>query len=39
LFFGCQNKKSGIDFVMEQTGFDTLLKDNIDLIITGEGSD
>lgn len=30
--------KSGIDFVMEQTGFDTLLKDNIDLIITGEGS-
>jgi len=30
--------KSGIDFVMEQTGFDSLLKDNIDLIITGEGS-
>ena len=30
--------KSGIDFVMEQNGFDTLLKDNIDLIITGEGS-
>lgn len=30
--------KSGIDFVMEQTGFDALLKDTIDLIITGEGS-
>lgn len=30
--------KSGINFVMEQTGFETLLKDNIDLIITGEGS-
>jgi glycerate kinase len=30
--------QSGIDFVMEQTGFDTLLKSNIDLIITGEGS-
>jgi glycerate kinase len=30
--------KSGIDFVMEQTGFDLLLKDQVDLIITGEGS-
>jgi glycerate kinase len=30
--------KSGIDFVMEQTGFDTLLNDGVDLIITGEGS-
>lgn len=30
--------QSGIDFVMEQTGFDTLLKSNIDLVITGEGS-
>ncbi|SDW14102.1 glycerate kinase [Flavobacterium degerlachei] len=30
--------KSGIDFVMEQTGFDALLKDQVDLIITGEGS-
>lgn len=30
--------KSGIDFVMEQTGFDALLKDHVDLIITGEGS-
>jgi len=30
--------QSGIDFVMEQTGFDTILKSNIDLIITGEGS-
>ncbi|TDD99809.1 glycerate kinase [Flavobacterium cellulosilyticum] len=30
--------QSGIDFVMEQTGFDTLLQSNIDLIITGEGS-
>lgn len=30
--------KSGIDFVMEQTGFDTLLKKEIDFIITGEGS-
>jgi glycerate kinase len=29
---------SGIDFVMEQTGFDALLKNNVDLIITGEGS-
>lgn len=30
--------QSGIDFVMEQTGFDNLLQSNIDLIITGEGS-
>lgn len=30
--------KSGIDFVMEQTGFDALLKNDIDLVITGEGS-
>ncbi len=30
--------QSGIDFVMEETGFDELLKSNIDLIITGEGS-
>lgn len=30
--------KAGIDFVMEQTGFDDILKDDIDLIITGEGS-
>lgn len=30
--------KSGIDFVMEQTGFDVLLKNHVDLIITGEGS-
>lgn len=30
--------QSGIDFVMEQTGFDTLIKSDIDLIITGEGS-
>lgn len=30
--------KSGIDFVMEQTGFDKILKKEIDLIITGEGS-
>jgi glycerate kinase len=30
--------KSGIDFVMEQTGFDALLKNHVDLIITGEGS-
>jgi glycerate kinase len=30
--------KSGIDFVMEQTGFDLLLKNQVDLIITGEGS-
>jgi glycerate kinase len=29
---------SGIDFVMEQTGFDVLLKNHVDLIITGEGS-
>lgn len=28
----------GIDFVMEQTGFEAILKSNIDLIITGEGS-
>lgn len=30
--------KSGIDFVMEQTGFDALLKNDIDFVITGEGS-
>ncbi|WPR72079.1 glycerate kinase [Flavobacterium sp. NG2] len=30
--------QSGIDFVMEQTGFNKLLDDTIDLIITGEGS-
>jgi glycerate kinase len=30
--------QSGIDFVMEQTGFDTLVGSKIDLIITGEGS-
>jgi glycerate kinase len=30
--------KSGIDFVIEQTGFDELLKNQVDLIITGEGS-
>lgn len=30
--------QSGIDFVMEQTGFDALLQSDIDLIITGEGS-
>lgn len=30
--------QSGIDFVMEQTGFDDLVKNRIDLIITGEGS-
>jgi glycerate kinase len=30
--------QSGIDFVMEQTGFDTLINSNVDLIITGEGS-
>ncbi|WP_418264328.1 glycerate kinase [Flavobacterium faecale] len=30
--------QSGIDFVMEQTGFDALVKNKIDLIITGEGS-
>lgn len=30
--------QSGIDFVMEQTGFDALIKNNFDLIITGEGS-
>lgn len=30
--------KSGIDFVMDQTGFDELLKNHVDLIITGEGS-
>ncbi|AWG20995.1 hypothetical protein FFWV33_05305 [Flavobacterium faecale] len=28
----------GIDFVMEQTGFDVVIQNNIDLIITGEGS-
>ncbi|GIZ07834.1 glycerate kinase [Flavobacterium sp. UMI-01] len=30
--------QSGIDFVMEQTGFNQLLDNTIDLIITGEGS-
>lgn len=30
--------KAGIDFMMEQTGFDDILKDDVDLIITGEGS-
>jgi glycerate kinase len=30
--------QSGIDFVMEQTGFDVLVRNKIDLIITGEGS-
>lgn len=30
--------QSGIDFVMEQTGFDALLQNKVDLIITGEGS-
>lgn len=30
--------QSGIDFVMEQTGFNSLIRSNIDLIITGEGS-
>lgn len=30
--------QSGIDFVMEQTGFDGVLSSGIDLIITGEGS-
>lgn len=29
--------QSGIDFVIEQTGFDTLIKSNFDLIVTGEG--
>ncbi|MCW2118289.1 glycerate kinase [Flavobacterium sp. 7A] len=30
--------QSGIDFVMEQTHFDASVKNNVDLIITGEGS-
>lgn len=30
--------QTGIDFVMEQTGFETIIKSNVDLIITGEGS-
>ncbi len=30
--------KSGIDFVMEQTGFDNIINDTTSLIITGEGS-
>ena len=32
------NMKSGIDFVMDQTQFKQYLNQNIDLIITGEGS-
>jgi glycerate kinase len=32
------NIKPGIDFVLEQTGFEAILKSGVDLIITGEGS-